>query len=258
MKTNHTHMKITNLILVALWSIVLLGASALNAAENKVVWLDEMNLKNAVAGWGATQAKKTVDNRPLTLRGTVYSRGIGTHPPGSLSIDLGGCGVRFKATAGVDDEVGASGTVEFIVKGDGKKLWSSGVLKGKGEVKPCDIDLKGIKVLELLVDPTPDGYGNDHADWAEPVLTGKAATGPPAVAAHTVKAANLSVDLADNAGRSPLHLAAEVSREAEVVQALLAAGAAANARDRNGRTPLSLVSNDEQGIREVLATAGGV
>ena len=144
------------------------GASGgLNAAENKVVWLDEMNLKSAVSGWGGTQSKKTVGNRPLTLRGTVYPRGIGTHPPGSMSIDLDGRGIRFRAVAGVDDEVGASGTVEFIVKGDGKKLWSSGVLKGKGEVKPCDLDLKGIKVLDLMVDTTPDGYGNDHADWAD-------------------------------------------------------------------------------------------
>jgi len=156
--------------IIAVWTtgvMVLLGASALHAAENKVVWLDEMNLKNAVTGWGATQSKKTVDNRPLTLRGTVYARGIGTHPPGSLSIDLGGRGVRFKATAGVDDEVGASGTVEFIVKGDGQKLWSSGVLKGQGEIRTCDIDLKNVKVLELLVDTTPDGYANDHADWAD-------------------------------------------------------------------------------------------
>ncbi|MEI7902559.1 MAG: NPCBM/NEW2 domain-containing protein, partial [bacterium] len=148
-------------------ALLCLGVLALRAEENKVVWLDEMDLKQVVAGWGATQSKKTVDNKPLTLRGTVYARGIGTHPPGSMSIDLGGRGVRLKALAGVDDEVGASGTVEFSVMGDGKKLWSSGILKGGGEVKPCDIDLKGVKVLDLLVDTTPDGYGNDHADWAD-------------------------------------------------------------------------------------------
>ena len=69
---------------MAVLATLYLGASALSAEENKVVWLDEMDLKNAVAGWGATQSKKTVDNRPLTLRGTVYARGIGTHPPLSL------------------------------------------------------------------------------------------------------------------------------------------------------------------------------
>jgi len=155
-------MKITNLILVAL-----LGASALNAAENKVVWLDEMNLSQAVSGWGETQAKKTVDKKPLTLRDKVYERGIGTHAPGALRIDLDKRALRFKAIAGVDDEVGKQGSVEFIVMGDGKKLWSSGVLTGGGDIKPCDLDLKGLKFLDLIVDDTPDGYALDHSDWAD-------------------------------------------------------------------------------------------
>jgi hypothetical protein len=45
-----------------------LGMPALRAADNKVIWLDEMNLTQAVSGWGGTQAKKTVDKKPLTLR----------------------------------------------------------------------------------------------------------------------------------------------------------------------------------------------
>ena len=103
-----------------------MGGSALCAAESKTLWLDEMNLSRSVSGWGETQAKMTIVKNPLTLRGTVYERGIGTHPPGSLRVDLGQRGVRFQATTGVDDEAGAKGSVEFLVLGDGKKLWSSG------------------------------------------------------------------------------------------------------------------------------------
>jgi len=122
------------LILAALlpWSAV-----PLQAAQDKVIWLDEMNLTQAVSGWGSTQAKKSVGNHPLTLRGTVHERGIGTHPPGSFRIELDGHGLRFKAIAGVDDEVGKQGTVEFIVMGDGRKLWSSGVLTGGGGSNPA-------------------------------------------------------------------------------------------------------------------------
>ncbi|MEI7954827.1 MAG: NPCBM/NEW2 domain-containing protein, partial [Verrucomicrobiota bacterium] len=150
-------------------SLVLLlgGVFTSNAAANKIIWLDEMNLSQATSGWGTTQAKKSIDNHPITLRGTVHERGIGTHPPGSLRIDLEGHGVRFQATTGVDDEVGKQGTVEFIVMGDDKKLWSSGVLTGGGEVKSCDLDVKGIKVLDLVVDTTPDGFAFDHSDWAD-------------------------------------------------------------------------------------------
>ena len=152
---------------MAAFATLYLVVPALHAAANKTVWLDEMNLSRTVSGWGETQAKMTVVKNPLTLRGTVHERGIGTHPPGSLRVDLGQRGVRFQATTGVDDEAGAKGSVEFLVLGDGKKLWSSGVLKGQGELKSCDIDLTGIRFLDLLVDTTPDGYAFDHSDWAD-------------------------------------------------------------------------------------------
>jgi len=156
-----------NKLVLATLATLCWGPPTLHAADNKVLWLDELDLSQAVTGFGATQPKKTTDQHPLTLRGKVYERGIGTHPPGSFRVDLDKRGVRFKATAGVDDEVGAQGSVEFLVMGDGKKLWSSGVLKGQGEIKSCDLDVAGIKFLDLMVDTTPDGYAYDHADWAD-------------------------------------------------------------------------------------------
>ncbi|MCX6868934.1 MAG: NPCBM/NEW2 domain-containing protein, partial [Verrucomicrobia bacterium] len=143
------------------------GLSTLHAAENNTLWLDEMNLSHGVSGWNGTHAKKTVDNKPLTLRGKVYERGIGTHAAAALRIDLDKRGVRFKATVGVDDGVGSQGSVEFMVNSDRKTLWSSGILKGGGEVKSCDIDVTGLQFLDLLVDTTPDGFRKDHADWVD-------------------------------------------------------------------------------------------
>ena len=150
------------LALLAALATLYLGVSALHGAENKIIWLDELNLSSATAGWGETQARKSVEKKPLTLRGKVYERGIGTHPPAGLRVDLDKRGVRFKTTVGIDDEVGGQGSVEFQVMGGGKKLWSSGVVKGKDEPKPCDIDLTGIQLLDLIVDTTPDGYAFDN------------------------------------------------------------------------------------------------
>ncbi len=156
-----------NALIVLACTTRLAAQAAVSAADNKVVWLDDMDLSKSVCGWNKTQSKKTVDNRPLNLRGKTFQRGIGTHPPGSLRVDLDGRGVRFKATLGVDDEVGKQGSVEFRVVGDGKVLWSSGVLRGGGEVKPCDVEIGGVKRLDLIVDTTPDGYAFDHSDWAD-------------------------------------------------------------------------------------------
>src|SRR6185312_8856415 len=73
---------------------------------------------------------------------------------------------RFSAEVGVDDGAGKEGSVEFIVSGDGKVLWRSGVLKTGDPAKPVNVNLAGIKTLVLQVTDADDGESNDHADWA--------------------------------------------------------------------------------------------
>ncbi|MFN8556293.1 MAG: NPCBM/NEW2 domain-containing protein [Dehalococcoidia bacterium] len=69
------------------------------------------------------------DGNPLTLNGVVYAKGLGcTPPPRSATLD-GTCS-SFLADVGVDDEVGANGSVVFEVWADGVKLYDSGLLTG--------------------------------------------------------------------------------------------------------------------------------
>lgn len=154
----------------------LILAVAAQAAETKVIYLDELDVSQSSCGWQVTLKKQSVGGNPLRLRGKTYERGIGTHPPGMFRIGLDGHALRFTATVGVDDEANDQGTVEFRVVGDGKLLWSSGVLKGNGPTKSCDVKLDGVKTLDLVVDTTPDGYGWDHSDWVDSKIeyTGKA------------------------------------------------------------------------------------
>ena len=81
---------------VAILATLGLALPCVRAAEHKAVWLDEMNLSTAISGWGSTQAKKSIEGKPLTLRGKVYERGIGTHAWAGLRVDLEKRGVRFK------------------------------------------------------------------------------------------------------------------------------------------------------------------
>ena len=152
--------------LAAVTAILALAAAA-QAGETKVVWLDDLDVGLSSCGYSSTARRMSVDRHPLKLRGRTYDRGIGTHAPGLFRIDLGGRAIRFQATAGIDDETGNAGTAEFRVIGDDKVLWSSGVLRGGQEIKPCSVDLKGVKTLDLYVDTTPDGYSNDHTDWVD-------------------------------------------------------------------------------------------
>ena len=76
---------------------------------------------------------------------------------------------RFSASVGVDDEVdkNPAASVEFIVIGDGKELWKSGVMRAGDAAKACAVDLKGVKSLVLKVTDAGDGMDWDHADWAD-------------------------------------------------------------------------------------------
>jgi cytochrome c553 len=167
--------------------LLLLTIGFARAAETKSIGVEELDIKQSVCGWNSTQRNKSVGNNPLRLRGKTYAQGIGTHTPGAFRIDLGQRGVNFKATVGVDDESGNAGTVEFKVLGDNKLLWTSGVLKGGGEIKTCDVKLAGIKTLDLVVDTTPDGYGNDHSDWVDARIE---YTGAPPVAKRSTTVAS--------------------------------------------------------------------
>ncbi len=140
----------------------------ISSALAQTVWLDELDLSAATQGYGVPASNKTVDGRVFTIAGKTYDRGFGTHAESSLTILLEGKAIEFTAKVGMDDEVsGHQPASEFVVYGDGKKLWSSGVMRLRDEARACSVSLAGVKKLELVV--TDGGNGNyyDHADWAD-------------------------------------------------------------------------------------------
>ena len=142
------------------------GAGLVSA---ETVWLDELNLSKATQGWGEPHKNKSVDGHALIIGGREFAHGFGTHAESALRINLGGGAKSFSASVGVDDEVNKNpdSSVEFLVRGDGKVLWQSGVLKAGGAAKECLVDLTGIKALVLEVGDGGDGIDFDHADWAD-------------------------------------------------------------------------------------------
>ncbi len=60
----------------------------------------------------------------------------------------------------------APGSVEFIVEGDGKVLWKSGIMRQGDAPKPLVLDISGIQMLSLLVTDGKDGNSGDVANWA--------------------------------------------------------------------------------------------
>jgi len=135
------------------------------------VSLDSFNVHAMTCGWGAPLKGLSVDGNKLTIAGKTFDSGIGTHAVSRMILNLYGDAERFKAFVGVDDEMPKGrGSVEFVIKGDGKELWKSGVMTSGDKAKKADVDLKGVKELILEVADGGNGIGSDHADWADAVL----------------------------------------------------------------------------------------
>jgi len=64
-----------------------------------------------------------------------------------------------------------SGQVEQIILGDGKQLWSSGLIKQQDAIKSFDIDLTGIREIRLVTTDGGNGEGEDWAAWLNLKLT---------------------------------------------------------------------------------------
>jgi alpha-galactosidase len=146
---------------------VLCLALPLLASAGETVWLDSLDLSNMRQGYGQPQINRSIREKPLSLSGKSFERGIGTHASSMLWVDAGGTIERFKATVGVDDAAGGAGSVVFRVLGDGRKLFDSGVMKPGEAAKSIDLPLKGVKTVLLQVNDAGDGIAFDHADWAE-------------------------------------------------------------------------------------------
>jgi beta-galactosidase GanA len=137
--------------------------------------VSDLQFLSATNGWGPVERDQSVgntaagDGTPITLGGTVYAKGLGTNSPSDVQIYLAGRCSEFTATVGVDH--GDPGTVTFSVLLDGKALTTTAVLNGKSAPVSLDVPVTGGQVLDLSVGDGGDGNGNDHGDWANPVLT---------------------------------------------------------------------------------------
>jgi len=134
----------------------------------RTVWLSSLNLEKMTSGWNAPQKDKSIQSKPLRIGGIQFENGVGTHANSLMHVDLKGSCRRFSAYVGIDDEVeGKAGSVRFKIYADGKRLYDSGVIKAGEKAREVDVDLKGCKIMKLVVDAAGDSTSHDHANWAQ-------------------------------------------------------------------------------------------
>ena len=124
-------------------------------------YLSDLTWTSTTNGWGPVEKDQSNgeaaagDGTTLTLNGTTYAKGLGMHAASDVRYAISADCTRFKAEVGVDDEVGANGSVVFEVYAGATKVYDSGVMTGSTATQPIDVSIAGASELRLVVTATP-------------------------------------------------------------------------------------------------------
>jgi len=157
-----------------------------------------------VYGYGAAPSNnESAGGSPITLNGKTYTQGLGVHSFSGLEYRLGGVASRFQSDIGVDDQLGAIGSVVFQVFADGTEIYNSGVMVGGAAHQSINLDVTGVNRLTLGVGNADDGFTGDHADWAGAlVIVSNTVPAPPPTPTGLTANPSLPITLTWNATRS--------------------------------------------------------
>jgi len=131
----------------------------------------------AQQGWGelGIDAAAHLPDRaglPLQIKDQHFAKGLGSHAPGQIVVELDGDYDAFAADIGVQWQGGAPpaggnvGSVVFQVYVDGEKRFDSGVVREADAPRAVNVPLAGAQELMLVVTDAGDGITCDVADWA--------------------------------------------------------------------------------------------
>ncbi|UUU43324.1 sulfatase-like hydrolase/transferase [Streptomyces sp. NBC_00162] len=138
-------------------------------------YLSDLEWISATNGWGpverdASNGKNAAGDGPLiAFGGTKYSKGLGVHAPSDIAFHLGAAGNRFTALVGIDDfsaKQSPLGATRAKVYGDDRLLLTTPTLTAATGPVALDVDVRGVRVLRLLVEDANNKTSFDHTSWA--------------------------------------------------------------------------------------------
>jgi hypothetical protein len=171
-----------------------------------------------INGWGPVERDRSngetgaADGKTITLNGVTYAKGLGVHAvttpgaPARVTFNLDGGFNRFLSDVGVDDEVtGPYGTVVFQVFADGVKIYDSGMMIQTSPTQSIDLNVDGVRQLDLVITDAGNGNASDHGDWAGALLLRR--PGPSGPVAHYEfddATGSTATDLSSNANHATI------------------------------------------------------
>jgi hypothetical protein len=147
--------------------------------RNDVAYVSDLSPVSETSGYRNHNKDASIAFETLKLNGQVFAKGLGAHATSRIVYDLGGKYDRFQAYVGIDDEAASSAQVSFQVWVDGVNVFDSLAMNVNTPTKRVDVPVAGKSLLELVVKDTNSSLNDDHADWADALLT----LAPPVVTA---------------------------------------------------------------------------
>lgn len=138
--------------------------------KNNQMLLTDIGIDHYSQEYGTPKINKTVEGKPLAVKGRLFDKGIGSHAKSKIYYKLPENAESLEFLVGVDDEVSGGGSVKFKVHVDGRELWASDVIMGNTAAKQGKVNVEGAKIICLEMDSNGDN-AYDHADWLNLVLT---------------------------------------------------------------------------------------
>ena len=134
---------------------------------SKTFSLSLAKFDDAKTGWGPARRDEVPEDVFLSVGGEFFDSGLYAHATSQYKYDLGGHWSKLKFGYGLQD--GHSGSVVFVVRGDGKELFRSDLVKDH-ILQRHEVTIKDIKTLEMIVEDGGNGSNSDWGVWIEPTL----------------------------------------------------------------------------------------
>jgi Gpi18-like mannosyltransferase len=129
------------------------------------VYLSDLVPKAKEQQWGDLHMDRSVDNHTLTVNGFIYPKGLGTHANSSIEYILDGRYRILEGAVGIDDESRRDNKIEAWIYADNKLIYKSGIIPGWIDPRYFRLNIKGVKVIKLIISDGGDGINYDHGDW---------------------------------------------------------------------------------------------
>ena len=121
----------------------------------------------SMQGWGQLQRDKSISEVPISIAGTHFDHGLGTHANSFIRVRIDKPGRAFAGACGLDDHGGIGGKVMFRISDNaGKVLFESGEVRGGEPARRFAVLLDGRNELILEVHKV-ESVDYTHADWVD-------------------------------------------------------------------------------------------